>query len=110
MLIREIWIADLDPTAGFAQAGKRPVLIISGNAMNSKSGLVIVCPLTTGLKNFAGNVVLQPDEINGLTLPSEILTFQVRTISSSRLIKRIGLVSFDVHQLVLKNLIKICTY
>lgn len=44
MLNREIWLADLDPTEGFEQAGKRPVLIISGNAMNSKSGLVIICP------------------------------------------------------------------
>lgn len=110
MLNSEIWLADLDPSEGFEQAGKRPVLIISGNAMNSRSGLVIICPLTTKVRNYAGNVVILPDELNGLTSPSEILTFQVRTISSSRLMKRTGTVTKDVHQLVLKNFIKICTY
>jgi mRNA interferase MazF len=110
MLTREIWLADLDPSEGFEQSGKRPVLIISGNAMNSRSGLVIICPLTTKIRDYAGNVVIRPDELNGLTSPSEILTFQVRTVSSSRLIRKIGLVPKDVHQLVLKNFIKICTY
>jgi mRNA interferase MazF len=110
MLTGEIWFADLDPSEGFEQSGKRPVLIISGNAMNSKSGLVIVCPFTSKVKNYSGNIVLMPDEVNGLSMESEILTFQIRTISSTRLIKKIGSVSKDVHSLVLKNFIKICTY
>jgi mRNA interferase MazF len=110
MLSREIWLADLDPSEGFEQSGKRPVLIISGNAMNSRSGLVIICPLTSKIKNFAGCVMISPDEFNGLSVDSEILTFQIRTISSSRLKKKIGTVSKDVHNLVLKNFIKICTY
>lgn len=110
MHTREIWFAELDPTEGSEQGGKRPVLIISGNAMNSRSGLVIVCPLTSKVKNYSGNIVLMPDELNGLSMESELLTFQIRTISSSRLIKKIGSVSKDVHSSVLKNFIKICTY
>jgi mRNA interferase MazF len=110
MLSREIWLADLDPSEGFEQSGKRPVLIISGNAMNARSGLVIICPLTSKIKNFAGCVMISPDEFNGLSVDSEILTFQIRTVSSSRLKKKIGTVSKDVHSLVLKNFIKICTY
>ena len=110
MLRREIWMANLDPTEGSEQAGLRPVLIISGNIMNSKSGLVIVCPLTSKVKNFAGDVILSPNDENGLQTESEILTFQVRTISASRMIHRLGIVKEDVHKSVLKNLIKICTY
>jgi mRNA interferase MazF len=110
MLACEIWLADLDPTEGFEQAGKRPVLIISGNAMNSRSGLVIICPLTSTIKNYAGNIVIMPDDANGLVSSSEILIFQVRTISSSRLMKKIGRVPKEVHTNVLKNFIKICTY
>ena len=110
MLTREIWLTDLDPIEGFEQGGKRPVLIISGNAMNSKSGLVIICPLTTKIKNYVGNIVIEPDKTNGLQSLSEILTFQVRTVSSSRLIKKIGIVTNEVHALVLKNFIKVCTY
>ncbi len=65
MKTREIWLANLDPSQGFEQSGERPVLIISGDAMNSGSGLAIVCPLTTKVKNFAGDVILTPDEFNG---------------------------------------------
>jgi mRNA-degrading endonuclease toxin of MazEF toxin-antitoxin module len=54
--------------------------------------------------------MISPDEFNGLSVDSEILTFQIRTVSSSRLKKKIGAVSKDVHSLVLKNFIKICTY
>ena len=110
MLRREIWMANLDPTAGSEQADLRPVLIISGNAMNSKSGLVIVCPMTSKVKNFVGDVILSPNDENGLSTSSEILTFQVRAISASRLINRIGKVDEDAHKSILKNLIQICTY
>lgn len=106
----EIWIADLNPSEGFEQSGKRPVIIISGNSMNERSGLVIICPLTIQIKNYAGDIILEPDETNGLTATSEILTFQVRTISSSRLMKKIGIVTQDIHSILLKNFIKICTY
>lgn len=110
MRTSELWFAELDPTEGNEQNGKRPVLIISGNAMNSGSGLAIVCPLTTKIKNFVGNIVLLPDEFNGLTSTSEILVFQVRTISKNRLIKKIGYVSSKTHKKVIENFIKICTY
>ena len=110
MRTREIWLANLDPTKGCEQSGERPVLIISGNAMNSGSGLVIVCPLTTKIKNFVGNVVIQPNELNGLSSPSEILVFQVRTISKQRLVKQIGHISTEIHKTIIENFIKICTY
>lgn len=110
MKSREIWLADLDPSQGFEQSGKRPVMIISGDTMNVNIGLAIICPLTSKIKNFIGDVILQPDEMNGLTHQSEILVFQVRTISSKRLVKKIGNVSTLIHDEVLKNLIKICKF
>jgi len=41
----EIWMADLNPVVGSEQQGIRPVVIISGNAMNNNLGISIVCPL-----------------------------------------------------------------
>jgi mRNA-degrading endonuclease toxin of MazEF toxin-antitoxin module len=38
MLTREVWLADLDPSEGFEQSGKCPVLITSGDDMNARSG------------------------------------------------------------------------
>jgi len=76
----EIWYADLNPVEGSEQAGLSPVVILSGNLLNTYAPVLICCPLTTNLKNYKGNVVIQPDNMNGLSLPSEILTFHVNII------------------------------
>jgi len=86
----EIWEMYFDPTEGSEQRGRRPAVIISGNMMNTYLQVVIVCPLTTKVKGFKGDVVLQPNTANGLQVPSEILTFHVRSVDKKRLKNRIG--------------------
>jgi mRNA interferase MazF len=87
---REIWIADLNPVKGSEQQGMRPVVIVSGNAMNDNLGICIICPLTSKIKNYAGGIVLNKDLINGLEQNSEVITFQIRSISKQRLIRKLG--------------------
>ena len=70
--------------------GLRPVFIISGNLLNTYLPIVICCPLTTQIKNYKGNVILQPNAQNGLSKISEALTFHIRSISKERLTKKIG--------------------
>lgn len=89
----EIWYANLNPVKGSEQKGFRPVVIISGNVVNEYLKIVIACPLTAQIKNYKGNIVLEPDAINGLSAKSEILIFHVRSISKERLIKKIGQIS-----------------
>jgi mRNA interferase MazF len=86
----EIWRVDLNPTKGSEQAGIRPVVIISGNLLNTHLNTVIACPLTSKIKNYKGNVVLEPNTINQLKETSEVLTFHIRSISKERFIDRIG--------------------
>lgn len=106
----EIWYANLNPSEGSEQAGLRPVVIISGNLLNAHLSVVIACPLTTQIKNYKGNVVLQPNEINLLEKPSEILTFHVRSISKNRLTKRVGALSQQELKAVKQCLNEILTY
>lgn len=89
----EIWYALLNPVKGSEQAGRRPVVILSGNLMIKYLNVVIVCPLTTSVKKYKGNVVLKPNKTNGLKKPSEILVFHVRSVSKDRLSKCIGKVT-----------------
>ncbi|WP_114749965.1 type II toxin-antitoxin system PemK/MazF family toxin [Pleomorphovibrio marinus] len=89
----EIWHADLNPSKGSEQAGFRPVVILSGNLVNQHLPVVICAPLTSKIKNYKGNPVLQPNASNGLTKDSEILIFHIRSISKVRLIRKIGDVS-----------------
>jgi len=42
---RDIWMADLNPLKGSEQQGIRPVVIVSGNAMNDNLGICIICRL-----------------------------------------------------------------
>ena len=91
----EIWELYLNPIKGSEQAGNRPGVIISGNLLNKHLQVVIICPLTTKIKNYKGNVVLEPNDENGLIEPSEILTFHIRSVSKARLKKKIGNINLD---------------
>jgi mRNA interferase MazF len=89
----EIWYANLNPIKGSEQAGHRPVVIISGDMLNTHLNIVIVMPLTTKIKSYKGNVVLKPNKPNGLDKKSEILIFHIRSLSKERLTKKIGEIS-----------------
>lgn len=86
----EIWNLYLDPISGREQGGRRPAVIISGNLLNRYLEVVIVCPLTTSIKNYKGNLVLEPNKTNGLKIKSEVLTFHIRSVSKNRLDKKLG--------------------
>ncbi|NVJ86990.1 MAG: type II toxin-antitoxin system PemK/MazF family toxin [Algoriphagus sp.] len=86
----EIWYADINPVRGSEQAGYRPVAILSGNLMNRYLNLVIIAPLTSKIKNYKGNPILKPSPTNGLKQDSEILIFQLRSVSKEHLIEKVG--------------------
>ncbi|MDW3208286.1 MAG: type II toxin-antitoxin system PemK/MazF family toxin [Reichenbachiella sp.] len=91
----EIWELYLDPVKDGEQSGRRPAVIISGNLLNQKLQVVIVCPLTTSIKAYKGNVILEPDQLNNLPKVSEVLTFHIRSVAKARLKKRIGYILPD---------------
>lgn len=86
----EIYYADLEPVKGKEQAWKRPVVIVSGNSFNSNGNLIMVCPLTSQLKKYYGDIILDPTKLNWLSSKSEILIFHIRAISTDRLISKVG--------------------
>jgi mRNA interferase MazF len=86
----EIWLADLNPVKASEQEGYRPVVIISGNMLNQYLPVVIICPLTTKIKGYKGNIILEPDLTNGLSEKSEIVIFQIRSVFKERLVRKIG--------------------
>ncbi|WP_166383020.1 type II toxin-antitoxin system PemK/MazF family toxin [Polaribacter sp. 11A2H] len=100
----EIWELYLNPVKGSKQSGRRPAVIISGNMLNKHLQVVIVCPLTTSVKNYKGNLIINPNEINGLTKISEVLTFHVRSVSKTRLDKKIGKIPLKDIEVIKKTL------
>ncbi len=106
----EIWWKDLNPTQGREQNGRRPVLIISGNLLNRYLEVVIVVPLTTQIKGYKGNPILEPNTKNQLKYPSEALVFHVRSVSKDRLIEKIGDVEPEIILQIKETLQDILTF
>ena len=106
----EIWYANLNPIKGQEQQGVRPVVIVSGNLLNTYLNIIICCPLTTKIKNYKGNVVLQPSTKNKLKQTSEILIFHIRSISKERLTKKIGEITTEEINKIKKTINEIMDY
>lgn len=100
---RDIVVVDFNPVRGHEQNGKRPAVVISGASFHVSGG-AIVCPVTTKIKNYGGDVVLKPNSNNKLDATSEILVGQVRTISIERISKKIGVISTSELQCVFEGL------
>ena len=82
-----VW-ANLDPTIGNEQTGKRPVLILSHTIFNENSGTVIAVALTSKEQKAEFPLTL---EINSKNLPKKswIKISQIRTLSVNRLGEKI---------------------
>jgi len=106
----EIWEMYFDPTKGSEQKGRRPAVIISGNLLNKYLSVVIVCPLTTSIKNYKGNVVLEPTSLNGLAKTSEVLTFHIRSVSKERLKNKLGRINNKELETIKQGLSDILRY
>ncbi len=83
-----VW-ADLSPTQGREQAGRRPVVVISHDVFNERSGTVIAMALTSRPQRAGFPLTL---ELEAPKLPkrSWVKISQIRTLSRRRLGRRIG--------------------
>ena len=99
----EIRWADLIPTRGNEQAGKRPVLIISHDVFNERSGTVIALAVTGRPQRarFPLTLELPP---KGLPKPSWVKISQVRTLSTERIGRRLARTSPEFLAKVIEGL------
>jgi mRNA interferase MazF len=86
-----IW-ADLNPVRGHEQAGLRPVVVISEDVFNARSGTVIAMAVTSQPQRAGFPLTL---ELTSIKLPkrSWVKISQIRTLSVQRLGKKVGQVS-----------------
>lgn len=93
----EVHLLCLDPTEGSEQAGTRPALIVSRDALNQASPVIVVCPLTDAShvsRLYPSDVRVAAPE-GGLAKDSVVLTGQVRAVAKTRLLRRLGNLSPD---------------
>lgn len=85
----EIRWADLSPIRGREQAGRRPVLVLSHDVFNERSGTVIAVALTSQPPRAGFPLTLELHS-KGLPKRSWVKISQIRTLSVERIGKRLG--------------------
>ena len=94
----EIYDARLEPVEGSEQGGTRPVIIVTRDAINAYSPVVLAIPCTTyqtGKRIYPTQVLIQSPD-GGLTNDSIAMADQVRVLSKTRLLRLRGMLSDEV--------------
>jgi mRNA interferase MazF len=99
----EVRWADLDPTRGHEQAGQRPVLILSADVFNERSGTVIAVALTSQ-EPRAGFPLTLELPARGLPKRSWAKISQIRTLTTERIGRRLGRASAEETARVIEGL------
>jgi mRNA interferase MazF len=104
LLKGEIWLINLDPTMGAEIQKKRPAVIVNENAVGILP-LRIVVPITEWKDRYIiapWMVRIDPDADNGLDKPSAADAFQIRSVSQARFTGKVGRISDETLQKILK--------
>jgi len=95
--------ADLNPVRGREQAGLRPVLVISHDIFNERSGTVIAVALTSQPQKAGFPLTIEVETAN-LPKRSWVKISQIRTLSVERIGKLIGKVAPEEIVIVIEGL------
>ncbi len=101
-----IWLT-FDPQAGREQAGRRPALVLSPKLYNQKSGLALVCPVTSQVKGYPFEVRLPKEcAVTGVILADHLKSVDWR----ARQAEHLADCPFDVTNEVLAKLAPLLGY
>lgn len=99
----EVYWADLNPVRGSEQSGVRPVLIISHDIFNERSGTVIALALTSQFQRAGFPITLELDSTE-LPKKSWVKISQIRTLAVERIGARICRLRPEILERVLEGL------
>ena len=79
-----VWL-NFNPQAGHEQAGRRPALVLSPKNYNDRTGLALLCPVTTVAKGYPFEIPLPPGgDIVGVVLSDHIKSLDWRARRANR--------------------------
>ena len=71
-----IWLI-LDPRVGHEQSGRRPALVLSARLFSQRTGLAMICPVTSKVKGLPFEVLLSGGKTKGVILPIHLRSVDV---------------------------------
>lgn len=94
----DVWAVDFGDPIGHEQGFRRPSIVISSDEWNRHAATCIVVPLTRTLSRLPTRSEIEPTPANGLSDISYARAEDVRSVSSDRLVRRLGSVNvMDLH-------------
>ncbi|WP_019867861.1 endoribonuclease MazF [Methylovulum miyakonense] len=73
-----VWL-NFTPQTGHEQAGRRPAVVLSPQAYNHKTGLLVYVPITNQIKGYPFEVVLSGPEVSGAALADQVKSLDWRS-------------------------------
>ena len=101
-----VW-ADLNPVRGHGQAGQRPVVVLSHDVFNERSGTVIAMAITSQEQRAAYPLTLELPADVGLGKRAWVKISQVRTLSTERLGRKVARLSPELLDQLIEGLTEI---
>lgn len=95
-----------DPQSGHEQSGRRPALVVSNTLFNQRTGLAIVCPITSTERSYPFHVaVIHNPNVRGFVMVEQVKSIDYR----ARQATLIGKASDDLLDEVL-SILDACIY
>ncbi|MBI4135937.1 MAG: type II toxin-antitoxin system PemK/MazF family toxin [Candidatus Vogelbacteria bacterium] len=98
-----IWL-NFSPSRGHEQRGRRPALVISPTTYNGRSGLVLVCPITSKSHHYPFEVEFHSEKVDGVILVDQLKSIDWR-IRRTEFIDILPSEKFSVVQQLLARLV-----
>ena len=95
----DVFLVNLDPQPSADPKNTRPCVVISPDEVNRNLENVIVAPLSSTELRYPTRVL-----VNFLNAERSVILDQIRTVDKQRLVKKIGSISKDARNEIIKRL------
>lgn len=75
----QIILINFNPASGHEQKGYRPAVVLSHTLHNEKTGLIVICPVTSKIKGYNFEVEIDTKKVKGVAIANQIRTMDLTT-------------------------------
>ncbi len=72
-----VWVI-LDPRIGHEQSGRRPAIVMSHSLFTERTGLAVICPITSKVKGLPFEISIKTRFIDGAILPIHLRSIDIK--------------------------------
>ncbi|MEI6490521.1 MAG: type II toxin-antitoxin system PemK/MazF family toxin [bacterium] len=96
----QIILLNFSPASGHEQKGYRPAVVLSHTLHNEKTGLIVICPITSKIKGYNFEVEINTKKVKGVAIANQVRTMDI----SARKYKVVDSIPEDVLSKIIQRL------